>query len=54
MSSEAKPLLILDLDEALIHGSLAELDAQADLTVGPYHVYFREHLFEFLATASEL
>jgi RNA polymerase II subunit A small phosphatase-like protein len=49
---ESKPLLILDLDETLIHGSLHELGRPADMHVGPYHVYFRAGLLEFLARAS--
>lgn len=49
---EPRPLLILDLDETLIHGSLHELGRPADMHVGPYHVYFRAGLLEFLARAS--
>jgi RNA polymerase II subunit A small phosphatase-like protein len=42
------PLLVLDLDECLIYGSESELDRAADFRVGPFHVYRRPHLCEFL------
>jgi RNA polymerase II subunit A small phosphatase-like protein len=41
-------LLILDLDETLIHGTRTPLEREADFTVGGYHVYRRPHLSEFL------
>jgi TFIIF-interacting CTD phosphatase-like protein len=44
----AKPLLILDVDETLIFGSESELDRPADFFVGPYHIYRRPYLQEFL------
>ncbi|MCA9148118.1 MAG: HAD family hydrolase [Planctomycetales bacterium] len=51
---QRRPLLILDLDETLIHGSDVRLHREADFRVGPYHVYVRPHLEEFLSIASEL
>lgn len=41
-------LLILDLDETLVHASEVPLGRAADFRVGPYHVYRRPHLDEFL------
>ena len=43
-----RPLLILDLDETLIYGAESRLDRDADFRVGPFHVYKRPHLAEFL------
>lgn len=42
-------LLILDLDETLIHASETPLDRAADFMVYGYHVYRRPHLDVFLA-----
>jgi RNA polymerase II subunit A small phosphatase-like protein len=50
----SKPLLILDLDECLIFGTESELDRSADFRVGPFYVYRRPHLREFLKGASEI
>jgi TFIIF-interacting CTD phosphatase-like protein len=41
-------LLILDIDETLIFGAESELDRPADFRVGPFHIYQRPHLAEFL------
>lgn len=41
-------LLVLDLDETLIHATEAPLDRPADFNVFGYHVYRRPHLTEFL------
>ena len=49
-----RPLLILDLDETLIHASAVELDRPADFRVFSYHVYRRPGLDEFLQACSEL
>ena len=46
--STTRPLLILDLDETLIHGSESRLHRDADFMVGPFHVYKRPHLESFL------
>ena len=47
-----RPLLILDLDETLIHGSEVRLYREADFMVGPFHVYERPHLKAFLTATS--
>ena len=41
-------LLVLDLDETLIHASEVELDRAADFRACGYHVYRRPHLAEFI------
>ena len=41
-------LLILDIDETLIHSTVDELDRKADFTIYRYHVYKRPFLEEFL------
>lgn len=48
-----RPLLILDLDETLIHGAEMELGRSADFQVGPFHIYRRPHLADFLASVSQ-
>lgn len=40
--------MILDLDETLIHAAEAPLDRDAAFRCGPYHVYERPHVPEFL------
>lgn len=52
-ASNEKPLLILDLDETLIHGSQRELHRVADFRIGPLHIYERPLLNQFLNSASE-
>ena len=42
-------LLILDMDETLIHATEHELDRDSDFRVGSYFVYERPYLKEFLA-----
>lgn len=44
-----RTLLILDLDETLIHARDTPLARPADFIVYGYHVYLRPHLAEFLA-----
>ena len=46
-------LLILDLDETLVYASEHALGRPADFAVGPYHVYKRPHLDQFLETCFE-
>lgn len=41
-------LLVLDLDETLIHASEIELDRDADFRAAGYHVYRRPHLQAFI------
>lgn len=45
----ARTLLVLDLDETLIHASERPLSREADLTLFGYHVYLRPNLAHFLA-----
>ena len=45
--STTRPLLILDLDETLIHGAESRLHRDADFMVGPFHIYKRPHLESF-------
>ncbi|MEL8054775.1 MAG: HAD family hydrolase [Pseudomonadota bacterium] len=52
-SNTEKILLILDLDETLIHGTYTELDRQAEFMVGDIHVYKRPFLHEFLSGCAE-
>lgn len=47
------PLLILDIDETLIHASDAALNTKADFMVGNLHVYTRPGLDEFLKGINE-
>ncbi|GEP44240.1 HAD family hydrolase [Brevifollis gellanilyticus] len=44
----SQPLLILDLDETLIHATKSPLDRPSDFVVGPFEVYRRPLLSEFL------
>jgi RNA polymerase II subunit A small phosphatase-like protein len=50
--SNDKILLILDLDETLIHASEGPLDRPADFRVFGYYVYKRPHLDAFLRECS--
>src|SRR5436305_15137663 len=45
-------LLILDLDETLVYAAEEPLGRAHDFVVGPYAVYRRPHLTEFLAACS--
>ena len=47
--SSARKLLVLDLDETLVHATENQLGHAEDFRVGPYFVYRRPHLAEFLA-----
>lgn len=44
-----KKLLVLDLDETLIHATEEPLDHPAELQFGRCHVYLRPHLSDFIA-----
>lgn len=46
-------LLILDLDETLIHASETRLARDADFRLFDYHVYVRPHLARFLADCAD-
>lgn len=50
----SRPLLILDLDETLVHATEERLDIAHDFVAGPYVVYKRPHLTSFLEAAAEL
>jgi RNA polymerase II subunit A small phosphatase-like protein len=49
---ESRPLLILDIDETLIFGTETELARTANFRVGPFHIYQRPHVAEFLEGAA--
>lgn len=49
----SKPLLILDIDETLIHATDKQLDRAADCKVFDYNVYVRPHLKSFMDRVSE-
>lgn len=49
----ASKLLVLDLDEPLIHARETPLDHPEDFRVAGYHVYLRPHLADFLARMFE-
>ncbi len=51
--NDDKSLLILDLDETLIHATAQELERKADFGVFDYHVYKRPFLDEFLQQVSQ-
>jgi len=53
MKTIPRKLLVLDLDETLIHARENRLEHAEDFTVGPYFVYRRPHLDVFLQTAVE-
>lgn len=48
METSDKKLLILDVDETLIHARTSPLDRAPDFTVFDYHVYKRPFLDQFL------
>jgi carboxy-terminal domain RNA polymerase II polypeptide A small phosphatase len=48
-----RPLLILDLDETLIHASVEPLAHQCDFRAGDYYVYRRPHLEQFLEEVAQ-
>jgi RNA polymerase II subunit A small phosphatase-like protein len=52
MGSDNRILLILDLDETLIYSTEEPLGREHDFVVGPYAVYRRPHLAEFLTPCS--
>jgi TFIIF-interacting CTD phosphatase-like protein len=47
------PTLILDLDETLVHATRQPLDHEPDFVVGPFVVYRRPFLNEFIAYCFE-
>lgn len=48
MKNKYKTLLILDLDETLVHACQEKLAYEADFALFDYHVYIRPHLSHFL------
>jgi TFIIF-interacting CTD phosphatase-like protein len=50
MAHSKNKLLILDLDETLIHASETPLDYRSDFLVYDYYIYKRPNLDRFLAT----
>lgn len=50
----SKPLLILDLDETLIFGSESQLHREADFRVGPFYLYKRPRLDQFLKSVTRV
>lgn len=53
MNDKTNKLLILDLDETLIHASEKELDFKADFEFEKYFVYKRPYLDQFLIDISK-
>ncbi|UOR07527.1 HAD family hydrolase [Hymenobacter aerilatus] len=54
MMNESTPiLLILDIDETLLHASHIPLGRPADFEVFGYYIYLRPHLTEFLLGCSQ-
>jgi TFIIF-interacting CTD phosphatase-like protein len=49
MSEIDRKLLVLDLDETLVHATDQPLARAGDFRAGPYHVYRRPHLSEFVS-----
>src|SRR5687768_16437690 len=49
----SKQLLILDVDETLVYGDEKPLARAADFRIGPFHVYRRPFLREFVAAVSD-
>ncbi len=52
--SRSEALLILDLDETLIHSSLEALGREPDFRCGPYLVYMRPGVTSFLRECAEI
>jgi RNA polymerase II subunit A small phosphatase-like protein len=48
-----RPLLILDIDETLLHAREEPLGRECDFQLYDYHVYLRPHVRLFLESASE-
>lgn len=49
-----RKLVVLDLDETLIHAVETPLDRAADFEVPPYHIYKRPGVDHFLTTIAEV
>lgn len=46
-------LLVLDLDETLVHGTEVQLHREPDFRFGPYFIYKRPHVHQFIAHVME-
>lgn len=53
-SGTGKKLLVLDLDETLLHSRLEPIDRRADLSLVGYHTYLRTHVSEFVGSCRRL
>ncbi|WP_140637443.1 HAD family hydrolase [Methylibium rhizosphaerae] len=53
MDSPARKVLVLDLDETLVHARELPLERDEDFRVGPYFVYQRPHLASFIGSVAE-
>jgi RNA polymerase II subunit A small phosphatase-like protein len=53
MTFEDRTLLILDVDETLIFSAERPLEREPDFRLGPYFVYRRPYLEEFLRTCAQ-
>lgn len=51
---EQKPLLILDVDETLLHSVLEPLSRPCDFRVGDFFVYLRPNVHSFISAMSEV
>ena len=48
-----RPLLVLDVDETLLHGAEMPLGRECDLRVGVFFIYMRPHVELFLTSVAE-
>jgi len=53
MTPKARKLLVLDLDETLVHATEETLAHDEDFCVGPYRVHLRPHLSSFVSHVLE-
>lgn len=53
MNESSRPLLILDIDETLLHAAEHQLKRQCDFRAGDYFVYLRPFAKEFLDTTGD-
>ena len=53
MTNQSRILLVLDIDETLIHATEKPLSRPADFVVYGYHVYRRPHLDSFLQNCAD-
>ena len=53
MNQQDRILLILDIDETLLHAAERRLEHEPDYKIGPYFVYLRPFLIEFLTQVQQ-